>query len=136
MCCQLCLRVPVSKWRAAGEQFVTNDSVTVNISTVIDGGVAGNLFGRHVARRSHTHTESREEHARLRRGGRRSFNRLRNPEIGNNSSCSGQENVFRLDVTVHNAVHVGKCQGAPHVPQDRNDARDRQCGPLQQRFAQ
>src|SRR5204862_2917920 len=99
MCCQLCLRVPLSKWRAAGEQFVTNDSVTVNISTVIDGGVAGNLFGRHVTRRPHTRTESREEHARLRRG--RSFNSLGNPEISDYGSCSGQENVFRLDVTVH-----------------------------------
>ena len=47
-------------------------------------------------------------------------------EVRDRGMTTGEEDVLRLDVTVHHAVRVGVCQGIGHVPRDPDGLLDRQ----------
>jgi hypothetical protein len=113
-----------SEWSFPCDQLVQDDAERKQIGPGI-GGLAEDLFGRHVDR------------ARIARGGVQELRRRGHAlvhghhEIGNfDLTAPRDENVPRFDVAVDDALRVGVSQGPRHVRGDRKRRRQRQAADL------
>ena len=86
---------------------------------MIDVGISSRLFGSHVG----WSTERNSCRRQLLSPGRLA-NRLRHTEIGDHSVVLGEQDVFRLYVSMNHAVLVSICQGVHHVLQDADRISD------------
>ena len=98
--------------RLADEHLVGHRAERVHIAPRVDDSVARGLLGTHVLWRA-------ERHAGLRQSGAaRVRDRQRNTEIGDDRLTRLEENVLRLEVTVHDPVRVGVFQRVRHADGD------------------
>ncbi len=90
------------KRRAAREHLVRHRAKGVDVRPVVDVGIPGGLFGRHVRGRAERHAD----------GGEAAFglglaDRFGHPEIGDDGVVAGEQHVVRLDVAMHHTARVG-----------------------------
>ena len=86
-------------------------------------GIAGQLLGRHVARRAEA--EPRAGEALGGRATRRLLHRPRNAEVRENRVPVLEENVVRLQVAMHHCSRVRECQRLGDLAQEANHLIDR-----------
>jgi hypothetical protein len=111
------------KRRLSRDQLVGNAAQCVEIDAVVERGICGGLFGRHVLR-SANH-DSKVGHRR--RNGRlmRSQQRLGDAEIRNGRRVAGEQDVVRFDVPVHDPFGVGEFQRTRDVSENADRDGDR-----------
>jgi len=105
----------------AAKHFIRQHADRVQVGPVIDVGIGGRLFRRHVCGRAQGNAERRERGLTA-----RGAHRLGHAKVGDHSVLAADEHVVRLDVTVHDALGVGIGQGVHHIAEDSHHLGDRQ----------
>ena len=120
--------------RAAGEHLVRHQPQGVEISPVIDARIGSHLLRRHVGRRAERHAGAGQP---LSAGG--VAHRLGDAEIHHQRVAVGEEDVLRLDVSVHHPGLVSLGQRVGDLPGQPDDLGHRQRSgpgePLAERLA-
>ena len=97
----------------AAEHLIRQDADRVQVGPVIDVGIRGRLFGRHVGGRAQGNAERRERGLTA-----RGAHRLSHAEVRDHGVLAGYEHVVRFDVPVHDALGVSIGEGVHDVAQD------------------
>ena len=98
---------------------------------MVERGIAGDLLGRHVARRSDALADPRDPAAR--RDGQRGVDvtvrgaveGLGDAEVGDARAAATQQDILRLHVAVHDTLGVRVVERAGDVAQDRHGLGER-----------
>ena len=96
-------------WRFSREHLVQHAAEAVHVTPTIDVDVAGSLLGAHVGRRA----EHQPGIGELVAAGR--DDRPGNPEVGDDRLSVGQEDVFGLDVSMHDTLSVRVIESLRHL---------------------
>jgi hypothetical protein len=121
------LRRASGERRLTGEELVRHTAERVDVGAMIDVRIAGGLLGRDVRRCSDRRAELREGAVGYRRVGRLGCReRLRDAEVRYDGRTTGEQNVVRLDVTVHDAALMRVGKRARDVAEDADDFGNRE----------
>jgi hypothetical protein len=101
--------------RATGEHLVKDGPGGKQVRTAVNRP-AQQLFGRHVLRRSDEHARNGQRRLRLRR---LVGHRTRKAEVEQLHAVSGEEDVRRLEVAVHDASTMKRVKRVEQLQTDR-----------------
>ena len=106
--------------RLPGEHLVQQAAQTVDVAPSVECALARSLLGAHVRGRA----EDDPRPGELPPSGR--IDRPRDAEVGHDGLAVGQQDVFRLDVSMHDIAAVRIAQGVCHFTDDRDGMFDRE----------